>query len=77
MLLEHQLLVCLYGPFPLQIHRALDDTFNQVFLPEPAGVTARTSGGNPPAPGQGLDHTLDVVITIERLLPLNEILQLI
>jgi hypothetical protein len=44
-------------------------TFDKTFRPEPAGRQTSASSRHLTSPGQGADHSLDVVVSVRRLLP--------
>ena len=67
-LLKDKHLVGFHSPLAEQIHTAHVHPFCQIILPETSGVTACPSGGDFTAPGDGLEHALDIVIALRRLL---------
>lgn len=69
--LKHKHLVGFESPIAEQIDAAHFHAFRQIVLPETSGIGACPSGGDFAAPGNGFDHTLDVVITIGGLLSLT------
>jgi hypothetical protein len=66
---EHEDVVGVQRPTPLQIQIAFQHALDFVFRPEPASLAACPSSRYLTALGQRLDHALDIIETIRRLLP--------
>jgi hypothetical protein len=65
---EHQHLVGCHRPFAQQSHVAGLHSLDESLRPDPAGLETRCSGRDLAAAGDGLQHALDVVVTLRRFL---------
>jgi hypothetical protein len=68
LLLEGKDLVCFKGPISLKVKTAHLYAIDQIVRLDPASLAAGPSSGNLTAPGQSLQHSLDVVVAVGRFL---------